>query len=132
MTEWITQRMADATAGTWAVVGALVTAVICAVLTRPAAVTCEAPDSVAGRWSCRSLGCCWGGTGLLHGRISVSAYARSDPQPDVAGSREIVYHAICLGLLLVITATDHGFAVHSEFRGELGTGHRHHRCSCIR
>lgn len=105
MTEWLTQRMAEASASTWAVVGALVTAVICAVLTRPALVTCEAPVR---RWPLIM-------TIVGLGLGAALAYCMDELQcqrtPEVIPSQawqdlRIVYHAICLGLLLVITATD--------------------------
>ena len=105
MTEWITQRMAEAPASTWTVVGALVTAVICAVLTRPALVTCEAPVR---RWPLITTI-----VGLVVG--AALAYCMDEFQcqrtPEVIPSQtwqdlRIVYHAICLGFLLVITATD--------------------------
>lgn len=105
MTEWITLRMAEAPSSTWTVVGALVTAVICAVLTRPALVTCEAPVR---RWPLITTI-----VGLVVG--AALAYCMDEFQcqrtPEVIPSQpwqdlRIVYHSICLGLLLVITATD--------------------------
>ncbi len=97
--------MASAPTSTWAVVGALVTAGICAALTRPALVTCEAPVR---RWPLIMTV-----VGLVLG--AALAYCMEAYQcqrtPEVVPSQtwqdlRIVYHAICLGFLLVITATD--------------------------
>ena len=89
----------------WSVVGAVVAAVVCGGLTRPALVACEVPVR---RWPVvMTL------IGLLLGAALAFAMdeLRCQQTPAVSPSQtwqdgRIVYHAVCLGLLLVITATD--------------------------
>lgn len=89
----------------WAVVGGVITALVAATLVRPALTVCGAP---AGRWP-RMMSV----IGLVLG--AALAYSMSEFQcqatpvvlPDpFSQDLRILFHAVCLGLLLVITATD--------------------------
>lgn len=99
------QLIAAMSSAGWAVVGGVITAVVCAALITPAMAVCGAP---AGRWPQRMSE-----IGLILG--AALAYAMREfqcqatpvvlPDPFSQGLR-IVFHSVCLGLLLVITATD--------------------------
>ena len=105
MNDWFQQLIAASPAMNWAVVGAIITAVVCGVLTRPALIAC---DTSVRRWPVLVTL-----VGLFVG--AALAFSMHELQcqktPEVIPSQRwldlrIVYHSICLGLLLVITATD--------------------------
>ena len=99
------QLMASVSPAGWAVVGGCITAVVVALLARPAMAACGVPQS---RWPVGMTG-----VGLVLG--AALAYSMSEfrcqttpvVRPDgFSQGLRIVDHALCLGLLLVITATD--------------------------
>ena len=99
------QLVAEVPASGWALAGAVVTAAVCGGLTRPALVVCGTPVR---RWPViMTL------VGLLLGAALALAMhelhcQQTDevrPSPMWQDGR-IVHHSVCLGLLLVITATD--------------------------
>ena len=105
MFEWLAQRIASLPETAWLVIGSVVTAAVCAALTRPAMEACETPVR---RWPVIMTV-----LGLLLGMAL--AFAMHDlrcqetpvVRPDALWQDlRIAYHAVCLGLLLVITATD--------------------------
>jgi len=102
---WLQQLFAESPAASWSVVGAVVTAIVCGTLTRPAMVACDTPVH---RWpALMTL------VGLLFGAaLAFSMHELQCQQtPEVRPSQtwidlRIVYHSVCVGLLLVIAATD--------------------------
>jgi len=97
--------IADSPASFWMVVGAIVTSTVCGMLTRPALVACDAPVR---RWPIIMI--LWGlllGAALAFSMHELQCQKTPEVIPSQAGfNLRIVYHSVCLGLLLVITATD--------------------------
>lgn len=97
--------LAAVSAPVWAVIGGLITAIVSGVLVSPAMTTCGVPPR---KWPQRMSE-----IGIILGAalaIAMSEFhCQSTPVvlPDeFSQGLRIVFHTICLGLLLVITATD--------------------------
>jgi leader peptidase (prepilin peptidase) / N-methyltransferase len=103
--DWLPQLIAQIPDTGWLVVGSVVTAVVCGALTRPAMVACETPVR---RWpaimTLMGLLC---GAALAFSMNELRSQQTPVVRPDALWQDlRIVHHAVCLGLLLVITATD--------------------------
>ena len=105
MFEWCQQLFAESPAAAWSVVGAVVTAIVCGALTRPAMVACDTPVR---RWPLLvTLVGLLLGAALAFSMHELKCQETPVVLPDAQGQNlRIVYHSICQGLLLVITATD--------------------------
>lgn len=121
MIAWLQQLFTTSPASAWSVVGAVVTAVICATLTRPAMVACDTPVR---RWPLlMTLVGLLLGAALAFSMHELRCQETPVVRPDVQGQNlRIVYHSICLGLLLVITATDLASLFIPNFVINLGLG----------
>ena len=105
MFEWLPPLIATSPETGWLIVGSVVTAVVCGALTRPAMVACDAPVR---RWPAimTLVGLLLGGA-LAYSMHELRCQETPVVRPDALWQDlRIVYHSVCLGLLLVITATD--------------------------
>ncbi len=105
----------------WLVVGSVVTAVVCATLTRPAMVACDTPVR---RWPLLvTLVGLLLGAALAFSMHELRCQQTPVVRPDAQWQNlRIVHHSICLGLLLVITATDLASLYIPNFVINLGLG----------
>ncbi len=105
MFEWCQQLFAESPTTYWSVVGALVTAMVCVTLTRPAMMACDTPVR---RWPLLvTLVGLLLGAALAFSMHELRCQETPVVRPDAQGQNlRIVYHSICLGVLLVVTATD--------------------------
>ena len=105
MTVWLLQLIADIPETGWLVIGGVVTAMVCAILTRPAMQACDTPVR---RWpALMTLVGLVLGAGLAFSMHELQCQETPVVRPDAPWQDlRIVHHAVCLGLLLVITATD--------------------------
>ena len=105
MFEWLLRLFAPSPETAWLVVGSVVTAVVCAALTRPAMVACDTPVR---RWpEIMTLVGLLLGAALAFSMNELHCQVTPVVRPDAIWQDwRIVFHSICLGLLLVITATD--------------------------
>lgn len=103
--EWLPELIAQTSDTAWLVVGSVVTAVVCAALTRPAMVACDTPVR---RWpALMTLVGLLLGAALAFSMNELKCQETPVVRPDALwADLRIVYHSVCLGLLLVITATD--------------------------
>ena len=96
---------AESPAASWSVLGAVVAAMVCGTLTRPAMVACDTPVR---RWPLlTTLVGLLLGAALAFSMHELQCQTTPEVRPSQTGiDLRIVYHSVCLGLLLVITATD--------------------------
>lgn len=105
LVEWLSPLISHWTAPEWSVAGGVVAAVVCWLMTKPALTTCEVAP---GRWPLITTL-----TGLILGaalawcietlNCQQTPVVRPDP---IWQDLRMLSHCLCLGLLIVVTATD--------------------------
>ncbi len=105
MIAWLQQLIAHSPETGWLVVGSVVTAAVSGAMTRPAMEACELPVR---RWpAIMTLVGLLVGSALAFSMYELRCQETPVVRPDpIWQDMRIIYHSICLALLLVITATD--------------------------